>query len=286
MPRTFARLTLSVALVALVPHALTQPPPTPPLAGIAHAAISVGNLDASRAFYRKLGFEEAFAFDKNGVTTQSFIKINDRQFIELYPRLQPSDTAGFLHVCFESTDIAALNKFYLARGLKPTPVGKAAAGNLLFTLEGPEHQNIEYTQYMPGSRHSNDFGKHLGANRISTTLVATALFMQDPSAASNFYSTQLGFRSAENLASAQDIGFDQKSVFWLRLRGSNQSIAFIPQGSAFRMIFGVDNLKQTAAQLQALNIRFVKNDTSLFIHDPDGNILVFLVPAPSLPASR
>jgi hypothetical protein len=52
------------------------------------------------------------------------------------------------------------------------------------------------------------------------------------------------------------------------------------------MIFGVDNLKQTAAQLQSLNIRFVKNDTSLFIHDPDGNILVFLVPAPSLPASR
>lgn len=283
MPRTLARLALTLAVIA--PLALTQPPPTPPLAGIAHAAISVADLDASRAFYRKLGFEEAFAFDKNGVTTQSFIKINDRQFIELYPRLQPSDTAGFLHVCFESADIAALNKFYLDRGLKPNPVRKAAAGNLLFTMEGPEHQNIEYTQYMPGSRHSNEFGKHLGPDRISATLVATAVFMEDPAAAQDFY-IQLGFRSAETLGSAQDIGFPPNSIHWLRLPGSNQSIAFIPQGSAFRMIFGVDNLKQTAARLQARNIRSIQEGSSLFIHDPDGNILVFLVPAPSPPVSR
>jgi len=274
MPLTLARLTLTLALLA--PLAFTQPPTTPPLTGIAHAAISIADLNASRAFYRKLGFEEAFAFDKNGVTTQSFIKINDRQFIELYPRLQPSDTTGFLHVCFESADIAALNKFYLARGLKPNPVRKAAAGNLLFTLEGPEHQNIEYTQYMPGSRHSNDTGQHLGANRISTALVAAALFMQDPAAAQDFYNTQLGFPSAESLGPAPNIGFAPKSVPWLRLPGSAQSIAFIPQGSAFRMIFAVDDLKQTAARLQALKIPFIQTGSSLFIHDPDGNILVFL----------
>jgi catechol 2,3-dioxygenase-like lactoylglutathione lyase family enzyme len=275
VPTSLARFAASLILIAPM-SALTQPPPTPPLAGIAHAAISVANLDASRAFYHKLGFEEAFAFDKNGVTTQSFIKINDRQFIELYPRLQPSDTAGFLHVCFESADVAALNKFYLARGLKPHPVGKAAAGNLLFTMEGPEHQNIEYTQYLPGSRHSNDLGKHLGPNRISTALVATAVFMQDPAAAQVFYSTQLGFPAAERLA--PNIGFEPDSIRWLQLPGSTQSIAFIPQGSAFRMIFAVDDLKQTTARLQALNIPFIKTGATLNIHDPDGNILVFAVP--------
>ena len=188
--------SLVLTIVALLPSvALTQPPPSPPLVGIAHAAISIADLNASRAFYRKLGFEEAFAFDKNGVTTQSFIKINDRQFIELYPHVQPTDTVGFLHVCFESADIAALNKFYVDRGLKPNPVRKAAAGNLLFTMQGPEHQNIEYTQYMPGSRHSNDLGQHLGKDRLSTALIAAAVVMQDPAAAGDFYNTCLLYTS-------------------------------------------------------------------------------------------
>jgi hypothetical protein len=44
------------------------------------------------------------------------------------------------------------------------------------------------------------------------------------------------------------------------------------------MIFGVDSLPQTAARLQALKIPFVKTGATLSIHDPDGNILVFLVP--------
>ena len=269
--------SLVLTIVALLPSvALTQPPPSPPLVGIAHAAISIADLNASRAFYRKLGFEEAFAFDKNGVTTQSFIKINDRQFIELYPHVQPTDTVGFLHVCFESADIAALNKFYVDRGLKPNPVRKAAAGNLLFTMQGPEHQNIEYTQYMPGSRHSNDLGQHLGKDRLSTALIAAAVVMQDPAAAADYYNTQLGFPSAERLGPAPNIGFAPKSVPWLQLPGSAQSIAFIPDGSAFRMIFAVDNLKQTAARLQALNIPFVRTGATLSIHDPDANILAFV----------
>jgi hypothetical protein len=38
---------------------------------------------------------------QGGVPTQSFIKINDRQFIELYPQREASQTIGFMHVCFE-----------------------------------------------------------------------------------------------------------------------------------------------------------------------------------------
>ena len=276
---------LSLALLA--PLAVAQQPATnlaPPLAGIAHAAIRVADLDASRAFYRKLGFEEAFAFDKNGVTTQSFIKINDRQFIELYPRQQPSDAVGFMHVCFDSADIAALNAFYRGRGLTPNPVRKAAAGNLLFTMEGLEHQNIEYTQYMPGSRHSNDFGQHLGPDRISTALVAAELEMQDPQAAKAFYTDKLAFTPAKPLSASSSKNDRVPQVprswgpgspqppsaklippssptLWLQLPGfSTQSIAFIPHASdsAFRMIFAVDNLNKTAARLRVLGILFSK----------------------------
>ena len=90
------------------------------LAGIAHAAIRVSDLAKSRAFYRKLGFEEAFAMNQGATPTEAFFKVNDRQFIELYPQRQPSQPIGFMHVCFESADIESLNRAYIARGLSPT----------------------------------------------------------------------------------------------------------------------------------------------------------------------
>jgi hypothetical protein len=99
----------------------------PELAGIAHAAIRVTSLARSRDFYGKLGYEEAFAMDQNGVPTESFIKINDHQFIELYPQREPSQAIGFMHVCFEAGDLEGLNRFYGSKGLAPQS-GEASRG--------------------------------------------------------------------------------------------------------------------------------------------------------------
>jgi catechol 2,3-dioxygenase-like lactoylglutathione lyase family enzyme len=284
--RSLARLPIALPLASLALFswfAAALPydpaPAPPPLAGFAHAAIRVADLDASRAFYLKLGFEQAFAFDKDGVTTQSFIKINDRQFIELYPRAQSTDPVGFLHVCFESEDIVTLHTFYEGHSLTPTAVRKAAAGNLLFTMEGPEHQNIEYTEYMPGSRHSSDAGQHLGENRIANAIVAAGLPMQDAAAAKTFYVDKLAFKTGKPLESAPK----NDRTLWLQLPGfSGQSIAFFPSSTdaAFRMVFAVDNLNRTATRLQTLGIPSTKNGKDISIHDPDGNVLVFVVPPP------
>src|SRR5579871_2065197 len=168
----------------------------PPLAGIAHVAIRVHDLAAARDFYAKLGFQEAFNLAKDGVVYESFIKINDHQFIELYPVTAKDPKAGFLHLCFEGDDLNAIHEDYVNRGLTPTPVRKAGAGNLLFTMVGPEDQNIEYTQYMPGSLHSNDKGKHLSEDRVADRMVSVSLAMQDTAAAHNFYVNKLIFRPA------------------------------------------------------------------------------------------
>lgn len=169
----------------------------PPLNGIAHIAVRVKDIATSVEFYKKLGFEQAFAMNKGDVVTQSFIKINDRQFIELYPVTERDTQVGFLHLCFEGADLNALHDFYVAEGLTPISVRKAGAGNLLFTMKGPQQfadpQNIEYTQYMPGSLHSNDFGQHLGADRIADKMVVVTLAMQDPAAARAFYADKLEF---------------------------------------------------------------------------------------------
>src|SRR5580704_8654725 len=91
-----------ISLLLLPALGIGQAPPPPAnLAGIAHVAFRVSDLARSRAFYQKLGFEQAFAFNKDGAITEAFFKVNDRQFIEIYPP-QASQSIGFMHLCFES----------------------------------------------------------------------------------------------------------------------------------------------------------------------------------------
>ena len=141
------------------------------LSGIAHVAFRVNDLAKSRDFYNKLGFEQAFEFTDAGRTSVAFIKVNDRQFIELYPRTADSQPGGLLHICFEASDIESVRGAYLKRELQPAEVKKARAGNILFVMHDPEGQLLEYTQYLPDSLHSMDHAKHLGEHRISDHLL-------------------------------------------------------------------------------------------------------------------
>jgi predicted enzyme related to lactoylglutathione lyase len=141
-------------------------------------------------------------------------------------------------------------------------------------MAGPEQQNIEYTQYMPGSRHTNDRGKHLGANRISDQIVAMSIEMQDPAAARAFYLDKLDFTTARSPVPSLEAG-----QIWLGLPGqSGQRVEIVQHapGTAFQLFFSVSDLRRTAAQLKALQIAIQKNKSSLSIQDPDGNRLVFV----------
>ena len=261
-------ITLSIfSSSATVAPAQTQ---TPVPAGIAHAAIRVSDLTRSRDFYHQLGFEEGFALTKGGITSEAFLKVNDRQFIEMYPRQQPSQPIGFMHVCFESTDLEALHRDYLARGLSPTPVRRAGAGNLLFTMVGPEQQNIEYTEYMPGSMHANDRGKHLGADRISQQIVGLSLAMEDPIAAQAFYEQKLAFRSARQAF--------EPGLMALDLPGqSGQVVEIAPPatGSVFHLLLLRFRPRARGGAAQSASSTGGAARSMLSIQDPDGNRIVF-----------
>jgi catechol 2,3-dioxygenase-like lactoylglutathione lyase family enzyme len=251
----------------LLPTLATAQIPTATLAGIAHVAIRVSDLTRSRFFYQKLGFEQAFTLSKDGKISEAFFKVNDHQFIELYPQQDPSQSIGFMHLCFESTDLAGLNHAYLARSLTPTPVKQAGAGNLLFTMVGPEQQNIEYTQYMPGSLHSKDQGQHLGADRISKEIWGVSLRMEDPVATRTFYEQQMGFHESRNAL--------EPGLIPLLLPGTSGQVVAITQG-ADEVLFAVPSVRHAASQLSDASIAFEKHDSMLTVQDPDGNRLVFL----------
>jgi catechol 2,3-dioxygenase-like lactoylglutathione lyase family enzyme len=257
------------------------------LSGIAHVAIRVADLERSRAFFRKLGFEEAFAMDQGGAPTEAFFKVNDRQFIELYPRREAGDAVGFMHVCFEAADINAVYQDYVGHGLTPTPVKRAGAGNLLFTLQGPEEpgapsdlrgaatQNIEYTQYMPGSKHTLDRGQHLGPDRIAERIAGVGVPMADPVAAASFYVDKLSFEPG-----ARPLEPGYTALALPGLPGQQVEILPAPTGATgnallFHLIFSVADLRRTDERLRPLGLTAKKRAKTLVIEDPDGDKIVF-----------
>ena len=264
-----------LALVLFILTATLTHAQAPPLAGIAHVAIRVRSLDAARDFYTKLGFEEAFTLtDKDGKVNESFIKLNDRQFLELYPANpdNPKQAAiGFLHVCFEGNDLEAIHDDYVSHGLTPTAVRKAGAGNMLFTLAGPidasgAAQNIEYTQYMPGSRHYEDRGKHINPDRVADTLTGVSIAMKDPGAARDFYLNQLSFKS---------IAGDPMFLHMPGDSGQEIEIATATSlGTKARLTMRTPSLAKSARLLKKQNISAIKSKDTLTISDPDGNLIM------------
>jgi catechol 2,3-dioxygenase-like lactoylglutathione lyase family enzyme len=262
-------VALFTILLATCARAQSDGTPPPPFNGIAHVAIRVHDLAASVAFYQKLGFEQAFDLRKNDVPYESFIKLNDHQFIELYPVTERDPAIGFLHLCFDGVDLNVIHDDYLSRGLTPTSVRKAGAGNLLFTMAGPLQpsgpQNIEYTQYMPDSLHSNDQGKHLGPDRVADKLIAVALAMKDPAVARDFYINQLHFKP---------IAHDQMDLHMPGESGQEVEIVAASFGTKARLTLESENLSRAARHLHKEGIAAAKNGETLTIIDPDGNILL------------
>jgi len=292
--RTLAVSVLTVGLSVALPAQSTQPNPAdsastaaapktvPPLKGIAHIAIRVKDLPASVEFYRKLGFDQPFAMNRGDVITQSFIKVNDRQYIELYPVTDRDPQVGFLHLCFEGGDLNPIHDYYVAEGLTPIAVRKAGAGNMLFTLKGPqqysEPQNIEYTEYMPGSRHSNDFGQHLGPDRVGDKMTVVALAMQDPAAARAFYIDKLGFTPSKANPERLDLPGGE----------SGEQVQIVPVselGSRSSIVLTTPDLDKAEAQLKRQQVAYKRASASataqgesrtvdmIAVTDPDGNII-------------
>ena len=237
------------------------------LSGIAHVAFQVPDIAKTSEFYQRLGFEQAFAFSKDGKTVQAFIKINDLQFIELYPLSQRAPQAGFMHLCFEGSDLVQLNAAYRLRGLAPTEVRKAHAGNLLFTMVGPENQNIEYTQYLPGSLHAEDRSKHLGKDRLSEHLKTVAVNMQDTAAAEAYYIDKLSFQPASS---------NDRSDLLLPGPSGESVLIKNPDNHALPdLIFQVHSIRRTAKDLKKRGLTFRISGQGVYVADPNGVLIDF-----------
>jgi catechol 2,3-dioxygenase-like lactoylglutathione lyase family enzyme len=186
------------ALTALSSCALAQNSDVkrPPIIGVAHIGLKTNDLDAARHFYgHDLGFQEPFTLDKaSGGLLLTYFKVNDHQYIEVFPELKSETEDRLSHIAFETTDARQLRDYLASRGVKvPETLHLGRDGNLSMMIQDPDGHNVEFVQYMPGSLHSSNFGKFMPDTRISTHMIHVGVTVVDRDAADRFYKEILGF---------------------------------------------------------------------------------------------
>src|SRR4051812_39797495 len=99
--------------LSLVPTSLawsqTSPLPRPKITGVAHIALAVHDIAQARAYYKDfLGYGEPYKLDNpDGSLSLTFIKVNERQYIELFPE-KAAQTDRLLHISIEVENAEAM----------------------------------------------------------------------------------------------------------------------------------------------------------------------------------
>jgi len=207
-----ANLKRGILLAALLTlTSLTQaagpasPQPATPVArpaivGVAHIGLKTDNLEAARKFYTGiLGFQEPFSLDKTpdegtGLLL-TYFKVNDHQYIEMFPELTDPGMDRLSHISFETTNAEQMRAYLASRGVKvPEKLEPMQDGNRGFDVMDPDGHDVEFVEFVPGSLHSRNFGKFLPDTRISIRIIHVGVVVKDRAAADRFYKDILGFK--------------------------------------------------------------------------------------------
>ena len=184
------------ALLALSPAArAADAPKRPAIIGLSHIALYVHDLEKSRAFYKDfLGFDEPYSLtNQDGSIHLTWIKINDRQTIELFPEKQPG-TDRLYHVALETSDAVAMRDYLASRSVPvPEKVGKGKIGNLNYFINDPDDHTVEIVQYQADGWTMLNRGKFMPDTRIATNLAHVGILVGDLGDAKEFYQDVLGF---------------------------------------------------------------------------------------------
>jgi catechol 2,3-dioxygenase-like lactoylglutathione lyase family enzyme len=194
-------MRLSILISAAVAACLCAAPPPdtpkrPKILGVAHIALSVADVEASRKYYKGLlGFGEPFKLDNaDGSLSLTFIKVNDRQYIELFPEKQPK-TDRLLHISIEVDDAEAMRAYLASKGIKvPATVPKGRTRNSNFMVTDPDGHLVEIVQYEPDGWSMREKGKFMDDSRISKRIAHLGIDVGKLEPAMKFYREVLGFQ--------------------------------------------------------------------------------------------
>ncbi len=189
----------SVLLISnSVLHGKPKPLERPSIVGVAHIGLRTDNMAAARKFYGDiLGYQEPFSLNKpdgSGLML-TYFKVNDHQYIEVFPELQDAKQDRLSHISFETTDAKALRAYLAEKGVKvPDKLGPRLDRDLGFDVQDPDGHTVEFVQYTPQSLHMQAAGKFLPDTRVSDRMIHVGVTVKDRAAADHFYKDILGFK--------------------------------------------------------------------------------------------
>ena len=195
----FGMTLLGLVVSAVAQNSIAGAPPRPKIVGVAHIGIRTDDLAAARMFYGGLlGYQEPFTIDKppaeGGGLLLTYFKVNDHQYIEVFPELSDPKQDRLSHISFETTDAEQLRVYLASKGVSvPGSLEPRKDGNRGFTVKDPDGHRVEFVEYVPGSLHSKNFGKFLPTSRISERIIHVGVVVSDRAVADRFYRDVLGF---------------------------------------------------------------------------------------------
>ncbi|MEY2877901.1 MAG: hypothetical protein RLZZ15_281, partial [Verrucomicrobiota bacterium] len=176
-------------------------PARPRILGISHAAFFVSDMAKARAFYEGfLGFASPYSIPRiNPGEHLVWIKINDRQSVELFPGSEVTPDADRLyHIAFEVEDADAMLAYLRAKGVAGLPPAATAPlgkiGNKNFTIKDPAGNGVEFVQYLPDGWTARERGKFLPGTRVAQRMSHVGVMVGQLEASLKFYGELLGFR--------------------------------------------------------------------------------------------
>jgi lactoylglutathione lyase len=169
----------------------------PRITAISHVGYFVSDLPKTISFWHDLlGYDESYDLKKPGSDEVriAFIKINDRQHIELFNEPPTTPRNMMSHLCFSVDDIERMRAFLRSRGYEVPPGNgaKTRAGDYAFEIKDPNGMLIEFVQSLPSGKEMQASGKFLPATRISPRIYHAGYLVGNAEKTMEFY-RMLGF---------------------------------------------------------------------------------------------
>lgn len=197
--KRFIALAATLGTATLVTaQTATNAPRRPRITGISHAAFYVSDMKKAREFYEGfLGFQSPFSIPRKDPAQQLvWIKINDRQTVELFPGSEVgADADRMYHVAVETDDAEAMRLYLQSKGVEVPPktaIGKI--GNKNYFVKDPSGNIVEIVEYLPDGWTMREKGKFIPDTRISTRMSHVGVMIAELDSAMKFYGDILGFR--------------------------------------------------------------------------------------------
>jgi len=229
--------------------AQSSQPVRPKITGISHVGYFVSDLPKALNFWHDFfGYDEYFELKKPGTNDVriAFIKINDRQHIELFTDPPPAPPNQMSHLCFSVDNVEQMRAYLRSKGYS-VPAGNGGttkAGDYAFEINDPDGTLIEFAQMLPTGKEAQAAGKFEPATRIANSIYHVGFLVGNATKSMAFYEDVLGFKETWRG------GRDPKVLSWINLQ--------VPDGTDYIELMLYSQLPKTFG---------TQNHTSLAVPD-------------------